>query len=305
MNFTRTWWERLIDGSARQHVRKHTFRRPGSEQHFGCSDVINEWGTVAQLVPVPASDIAVVRDGMLPSTEHLQNFVRLENHRRLPSGFVRRARVNHLVLLGDSIFDNGAYVPGEEPLIDQLREALEDRWYVTQLAVDGHVASDVVGQIDSLPNDATHLIVSVGGNDALQRIDILQRRAEQFVDVISELADIQDIFRTNYRDMFQQVVACRRAAAVCTIYDQIPFPDPQLRRYAMVFLSAFNDCIIREACHFGVPVLDLRQVCHEPGDFSKVSVIEPSCEGALKIAYAVARLLRDHDFSNKRTVLYS
>ena len=36
----------------------------------------------------------------------------------------------------------------------------------TLLAVDGAIASDVRRQLERLPEDATHLVVSVGGNDA-------------------------------------------------------------------------------------------------------------------------------------------
>jgi hypothetical protein len=32
----------------------------------------------------------------------------------------------HIVLLGDSIFDNAAYVPGELPVIEQLRARLPE-----------------------------------------------------------------------------------------------------------------------------------------------------------------------------------
>ena len=72
----------------------------------------------------------------------------------------------HVVLLGDSIFDNGVYVPDEPAVEDQLRAALPASWRVTRLAVDGHVPADVAGQLAKLPEDATHLIVSCGGNDA-------------------------------------------------------------------------------------------------------------------------------------------
>ncbi len=212
--------------------------------------------------------------------------------------------MNHLILLGDSIFDNGVYVPEEEPVVEQVCGALGAQWSVTLRAVDGSVTSDVADQLDGIPDDATHLIVSVGGNDALQRSAILERGRIDAGELFSELADIQTIFRTCYRDMLQQVLACGRATAVCTIYDQVPFPDWALRRRLIAALSVFNDSIIREACQFGVPVLDLRGVCEDSTDFSELSPIEPSWEGGLKIATAIGRLLQEHDFNVKRTVLY-
>ena len=45
----------------------------------------------------------------------------------------------HLVLLGDSIFDNAAYVPGGWPVIRLLQEQLPENTQASLLAVDGCV----------------------------------------------------------------------------------------------------------------------------------------------------------------------
>ena len=74
--------------------------------------------------------------------------------------------MTHVVLLGDSIFDNARYVPGGPAVVDQLRASLPGG-RATLLAVDGAVAADVPRQLAALPADATHLAVSAGGNDAL------------------------------------------------------------------------------------------------------------------------------------------
>ena len=67
--------------------------------------------------------------------------------------------MNHIVLLGDSIFDNGKYVHqddrGEEPVLDQLRGLLPGGWDVTLVAVDGHRIADVCRQLDRAPADAS------------------------------------------------------------------------------------------------------------------------------------------------------
>ena len=77
-------------------------------------------------------------------------------------------QTGHVILLGDSIFDNAPYVPGKPPVVEQLQSLLPGGWEATLLAVDGHVTNDVPGQLARLPEDSTHLVVSVGGNDALQ-----------------------------------------------------------------------------------------------------------------------------------------
>jgi len=81
----------------------------------------------------------------------------------------------HLVLLGDSIFDNASYVAPGQAVIDQLRSALPDGWTARLLAVDGAMVADVHRQIDELPRDATHPLLSCGGNDALDHLLMLAR----------------------------------------------------------------------------------------------------------------------------------
>ncbi len=80
----------------------------------------------------------------------------------------------HVVLLGDSVFDNGAYVGGGPDVVAQLRERLPRGSEATLLAVDGSVASGVERQLARLPEGATHLVVSTVGNDALGHVEILQ-----------------------------------------------------------------------------------------------------------------------------------
>ena len=74
--------------------------------------------------------------------------------------------MNHVVLLGDSVFDNAAYVAGGPDVRSQLQERLGTSWQVSLIAVDGDRAHNVAPQPQHLPPDASHLVVSVGGNDA-------------------------------------------------------------------------------------------------------------------------------------------
>src|SRR3954447_24866153 len=78
---------------------------------------------------------------------------------------------SHVVLLGDSIFDNAAYTHGGPDVITHLRRVLPVDWRGTLCAVDGATSRDVASQLPCIPTDASHLVVSVGGNDALQNSD--------------------------------------------------------------------------------------------------------------------------------------
>lgn len=69
-------------------------------------------------------------------------------------------RDSHLLLLGDSVFDNAAYVPGEPSVAEQVRQCLAQRsqpgaWQVTLCAEDGAVTSEVPGQLYTRPAGVT------------------------------------------------------------------------------------------------------------------------------------------------------
>lgn len=206
----------------------------------------------------------------------------------------------HVVLLGDSIFDNAAYVPGGMPVIGQLRQALPRDWNATLLAIDGHVTSDVSGQAKKIPADATHLVVSVGGNDALGESIILAEVAHTVGDALILLSHVRDAFATAYRSMLRAVLAYGKPTAVCTIYDSVP----GLGAAESVALACFNDVILREGFLSGLPVIDLRHVCNCSEDYSMVSPIEPSVAGGAKISRAIARVVTTHDFSKVSSTVY-
>jgi len=177
----------------------------------------------------------------------------------------------HIALLGDSIFDNGLYVPDEPAVIDQLRLLLPKGSKTTLLAADGSVTADVVKQLKLIPEDVTHAIISSGGNDAIQvgmTLDI-EGTAKGFLE---KLANAQSDFRREYRRLPDACKKIGKPTVVCTIYDAIP----TLRSWERTALSVFNDVIIREAFTHGFPVIDLREVCNESSDYSTVSPIEPS-----------------------------
>jgi len=82
--------------------------------------------------------------------------------------------MTHVVLLGDSIFDNGAYTSGGPDVVTQLRSLVSVSWTATLLAADGARIDDVARQVERLPSDASHLVLSVGGNDALAHSELLE-----------------------------------------------------------------------------------------------------------------------------------
>lgn len=198
----------------------------------------------------------------------------------------------HIVLLGDSIFDNAAYVAGGPDVAAQLRGILPEGWEVTLSAVDGAVVVDVTRQIPRIPRGATHLVLSVGGNDALGHVDILDRPARWAAEVLDLLADARVGFARRYRALVDSLLRLELPLTVCTIYEGA-LPEPALQRRASTALTVFNDAILRAAFDAGTDVIDLRRICNEPGDYA--NPIEPSVRGGAKIARAIAAVVAEGD----------
>ena len=203
--------------------------------------------------------------------------------------------VRHVALLGDSIFDNAIYVPDGPSVIQHLQALLAPGGQATLVAHDGDVVADVAGQLSRVPVEATHLVLSIGGNDALSSIGLLSEPATSVHDAMGFLAGIRHEFQRGYRSMLWQVLSLRRPLAVCTIYDAVP----GLSRELHTALALFNDTIAREALAARVPIIDLRHLCAEPGDYSAISPIEPSAQGGGKIAKAIADWLEPHGCSSR------
>lgn len=204
---------------------------------------------------------------------------------------------NKVVLLGDSVFDNSAYVSSGADVLEHLVRRLPADWSAMMLAADGSLMKDVRLQMRRLPSDATHLVVSMGGNDALSVSDVLDFPSRSVADALLRLSEIREQFCSSYLSTLDAVLAVKLPTAVCSIYD-VRYADPDQRRVAVTALSILNDCITRAAAERGVALIDLRVICDEDSDF--VNAIEPSEMGGSKIAAAIVSFLTRDKFQGRR-----
>ena len=246
----------------------------------------------------------------LPVTKELSILKRWADLRRRGGSWVRinedkapgaDAVNRHLILLGDSILDNAAYVPGGPAVVDQVRSRLPQGWGATLLARDGSVIDDVHRQLEGLPSDASHLVLSAGGNDVLREIGVLQETVRSVGEGLRLLAGVRDRFEDDYRRLLRAVTARGLPAVVCTVYDPCS-PDERFQREAVTALGIFNDRIIRVARESKVPVVDLRAVCTEVADYA--NPIEPSSEGGARIAGSICDVVLGYDFSRRESVIF-
>ncbi len=209
--------------------------------------------------------------------------------------------MKHITLLGDSIFDNKSYVGGGRDVITHLREQMPDDCKAALAAVDGARSEGVAGQLAKAPDDATHIFVSVGGNDALYEADVLQMRVSASAEVFNVLADRASAFEERYKKMLGAVLNLKKPTTLCTIY----YPrmdDAFTQKIAVSALSSFNDVIIRQAFASGLPLIDLRFVCSDDADYA--NAIEPSEAGGAKIAKTILQVAGEHYFEGNITSVY-
>jgi hypothetical protein len=193
---------------------------------------------------------------------------------------------NSLALLGDSIFDNSAYTGGDPDVVTHLRGFLPPGWVASLLAIDGSITTDLQAQLERV-GDESHLIISVGGNDAIMNSDLLGLPVSSTAEALLIFGERMSYFESAYRAAIDAALILRRQTTVCTIYNadlsaaEAPF--------ARMGLMLFNDVILRTAFERRLAVIDLRLVCTDPADYA--NQIEPSGRGGRKIAEAIARSL--------------
>ena len=195
----------------------------------------------------------------------------------------------HVVLLGDSTLDNAAYTGGAPDVTAQLGALLPSPWRATRCATDGATTKTLDRQLMALPRDATHLILSIGGNDALGHSGLYERPVQTVGEALGHLAAAVEQFEPAYRAALSSVMKLGKPVTVCTIYNG-SFPDRAFQRFATSAVCMFNDVILRAGASTRCPVIDLRLACNRPADF--VNNIEPSATGGEKIAKAVHASLK-------------
>jgi hypothetical protein len=191
--------------------------------------------------------------------------------------------MEHIVLLGDSVFDNKSYVGMDPSVIEHLTGMIPSDWSATLCAVDGDTTSGISDQVSRVPASATFLFVSVGGNDALMNIHLLSEMTRPGPVLLGELSKIADGFDKNYDEAIASVCRLEKPVVLCTIYNGNL--EPQIASAAKAAAAVFNDKIYSVANERNLGVIDLRKICDQPEDYA--NPIEPSGRGGYKIAKAI------------------
>src|SRR3954469_8445635 len=111
----------------------------------------------------------------------------------------------HVVLFGDSIFDNRAYTGREPDVITHLHALLQPSWRATLLAVDGATTGSISAQVRRAPTDVTTALASIGGNDAPRTIDLLSTPSRSTADTLKLFRRRAGAFETEYRHAIDSI----------------------------------------------------------------------------------------------------
>jgi len=136
-----------------------------------------------------------------------------------------------------------------------------------------------------VPEGASHLILSVGGNDALAHSHLLSDNTTPGMQILEYLDLVASGFESSYRKLINKISNLRLPLAVFTIYNGNL--EPPFVKAARAAVAVFNDKIYQVAGAYAVPVLELRRICNELSDYA--NPIEPSSSGGKKIAASILR----------------
>lgn len=203
----------------------------------------------------------------------------------------------HVVLFGDSILDNAAYVDGGPDVATQLRAVLNPDDRVTLKAIDGSISEQVERHLGDCPEDATHVIVSSGGNDILHHAALLEQPCGTMAAAMAVLGEARAVFEPAHRSLVDTAAMLDLPVAMCTIYDANMGP------HITIAMAIFNDAITRHIHSAAIDLIDLRLVCEQSTDYA--NPIEPSVAGGAKIAAVIAEYVNSVEQKSDRTRVFA
>ncbi len=194
--------------------------------------------------------------------------------------------IPHIVLLGDSL-GNMPHISemGPGALEKQLLPDIKTPWRLTIILADNIISQS---RFSELPADASHVVISVEGNRAIQSSELLEGRPDSYESALARLSFAADQFE---RVMSALIAVAQRTGlptVVCTMY-QPRHSNPVRQRAASAALALFNDRIIRLAVDAGLSIVDYRSVCTDPGDYGEEGLL--SRAGLAKVAAVIWRAL--------------
>ena len=219
-----------------------------------------------------------------------------ESSRQKPSETsapVRQQR--HVVLLGDALLD--AYhsidkTPGK--FEDALLPGTRDQWKISVISA---AKIERAGPSLALPRDATHALIFIEGNHAIEHSGLLDAGADAFGQQLEHLSLAADEFERTIDRLIQAAQAARLVIMVCSMF-QPRYKDASRQRAACAALAVFNDRLTRRVAEERLELIDLRLICNEDDDYDKPTQLSRS--GLQKAANVIRFAMFELDAGARR-----
>ena len=123
---------------------------------------------------------------------------------------------HYVSLLGDSIIDNKIYVEeGELSVNEHLQNNSSSNF--TMIAVDGDTTEEVLdNQLDILKEPVSHIVLSIGGNDLLQNLHLLQDETSGMKFALEKSSELIGEIQENYTKILEHLSQYDAKVLLCT-----------------------------------------------------------------------------------------
>jgi len=210
-----------------------------------------------------------------------------------------RAPDRHVVLLGDALLDAYSGIdktPGE--FEDDLLPGTRNQW---KISVVSAAEVERAGPSLALPRDATHAIIFIEGNHAIEQSGLLHGRPGAYGQTLEQLSLAADEFERTLARLIHVAQSARLVTMVCTMFAP-NYTDAVRQRTACAALAIFNDRVIKRAAEARVSVIDLRLICNEPEDYDKPTQLSRS--GLQKAANVIRFAMFELDAGSHRCEVF-
>ena len=210
-----------------------------------------------------------------------------------------RGPFRHVVLLGDALLD--AYVgidktPGK--FEDALLPGTRNQW---KISVVSAAEVERAGPALVLPRDATHAIIFIEGNHAIEQSGLLHGRPDAYGQTLEQLSLAADEFERTLERLIHAAQAAQLVVMVCTMF-QPNYKDTVRQRTACAALAVFNDRVTKRAAEARASLIDLRLICNEPDDYDKPTQLSQS--GLQKAANVIRFAMFELDAGARRSEVF-
>ena len=208
--------------------------------------------------------------------------------------------MRHVVLIGDGLGDLAHRKErGAGALEGALMPGRPEPWKLSVVTADQVARSS---PLFSFPDDATHVVISIEGNRAIQESGLLHGKPASMEEGLASLSYAADQFEDKVGALIHAAQATRLPTVICSMW--LPrYPAPTHQRAAVAALGIFNSRILRRAVDAGISLVDLRRACNEAEDYADHTML--SRNGLQKAANVISRALFEVSRRGPGTEIFS